>query len=448
MIKIKHPWVVVAGLLLMGVGMLLMMASKVDAQAPEAQDVCLARWVWNDQGENATSPFWEPPFRDNHLGTLNLRAVSDKGPGPTSTGWGLFSYDQPMGSTGMHCLGGDLDAPMTASQADTLALLLELEIGDIRARDMRNIIAELFLSHGDPTGQTRWKPVQTTRKGLIINLGGFGQIYGERFSETSRATQNTLDVRVADYRRLISEGMPLSQLQAQTGFDGFRIFGREPTSADLDRLLPPERRGDGYRCGDIERCTVFTESFNTADSDILGPDLTWTELGGTDIDIVSNRAHSVTSTGFARAEHDLAGADMYAQSNAFNTTSGLVRGPGSCVRYSAAADTAYYAQGNNNGSGSFVSYDIVERTAGTIAFIAFADGFTDADGGVIRTEITGSTIDVYYNGALRVSTTDASITGNTRGGICGRHTGVDRMEWDNFEVGDLGAVARRVIRVD
>jgi hypothetical protein len=48
----------------------------------------------------------------------------------------------------------------------------------------------------------------------------------------------------------------------------------------------------------------------------------------------------------------------------------------------------------------------------------------------------------------RVSTTDASITGNTRGGICGRHTGVDRMEWDNFEVGDLGAVARRVIRID
>src|SRR5680860_930000 len=321
------------------------------------QDICLARWVWNTDDV----PYWEPPFSANHIGTLDMRSLPEHAAGPVALGWGLFSYDIPMGITTMHCLGGDLNSSMTTSQVNTLAVLLGLSMGDISARNMRGVIAELFLQQGDPTGVLRWKPLQTTRKGLVIHLGGYGQIYGEPFSETSRATQNTLDVRWADYRRAKAEGVPLPQLRRETGFSGFTIFGREPTPSDLNRLLPPEYRSDGHSCSNPSTCTTITESFNTADSDILGPDLTWTELGGTDIDIVGNHAEAASTEGYARAESALAGADMYGQALVTNLIDGTFRGPGPCVRYAAAADTAYFVIASRTG-GVFDAYTVVVRT--------------------------------------------------------------------------------------
>ena len=56
----------------------------------------------------------------------------------------------------------------------------------------------------------------------------------------------------------------------------------------------------------------ITESFIKADSDTLGPNLTWTEVAG-DFDIVSNKAKLITlgSNSRARAETALASADHY-----------------------------------------------------------------------------------------------------------------------------------------
>lgn len=432
-----------AGILAVAMGVAGMSLPNPAHAQSAAQDVCLARWVWNtDDGE---SPYWEPPFRANHLGTLNLRAISDKGPGPVSTGWGLFSYDAPMGSTGMHCMGGDLDAPMTTPEVNTIAVLVGIGQGQIRARDMRQVIRELLIDEADPTGVARWKPVQMTRKGLNISLAGYGQIYGESYSDSSTAFQQTLDVRIADYRRQLAAGVEVNQLRRQTGFDSFRLFGREPTSADLDRLLPAERRSDGYLCADISLCTTVNESFNTANADLLGPDLAWTEVSG-DIDIVSNQAKWAGTTGYARGPA-LAGADMYAEGDTFNDVGGGGRGGSGCVRFDSGADTVYYVRPNSNGSSTFVAYDITERTAGTSAIIATSGATSDASGGVVRLEIIGSDLEVFYDGVTRMTTTDSSITGNTLPGLCGRHTGANRIRLDNFEAGDLGAVARRVIRM-
>jgi hypothetical protein len=139
---------------------------------------------------------------------------------------------------------------------------------------------------------------------------------------------------------------------------------------------------------------------------------------------------------------------MYAQANVFNLILGTFRGGSGCVRYSAAADTAYYVRSNADGIGNFNAYDVIARSAGTDSVLTTFSGFTDLSGGVVRVEILGSDIEVFYDGASRGTTSDGSITGNTRAGICGRHTGVDRLEWDNFEAADVGAFARRVIRIN
>lgn len=429
--------IVVIGVMM---GMLVLVApSLVQAQAMQAQDLCLARWAWVD-GE------WNAPFPGNRLGTIDLRSTPQHGPGPIAQGWALFSYDQPMGSTGLHCMGGDLDTAISTAQADTLAVLLEMGMGDLRARTMRGVIAELFISHADPTGVDRWKPFQITRKGLNIHLGGYGNIYGERFSETSRAMQNTLDIRHADYRRMRGEGVPVAQLQRQTGFDSFRLFGRAPTSADLNRLLPTEYRSDGAACIAPQLCTTITESFNTADSDILGPDQTWTEVLG-DFDIVSNQARSEGTDDHARAESDIAGSDMYAQANTFNDVAGTSRGNGTAVRFSASADTFYYVGANSDGA-QIIAYLVQEVVAGSGTTIATFSGFTDVNGGIVRLEIIGSNLEVFYAGVSRGTVSDATITGNTRGGFASRHNGTQRTRIDNWELADIVTASRRVIRIN
>lgn len=423
--------------------------NTAQAQAPEAQDVCIARWEWHDQGQDAEAPYWSAPFPASRLGNLDLRSITEQGTAGGLGGWGIFTYDQPMGSTGMHCLGGDMDAPMTEPQAGTIAIMLGLDARDFAARDMRGIIAEILLEQGDPTGQDRWKPIQTTRRGATIHLGGYGQIYGEPFSANSQATQNTLDIRWADYRRQKDAGVPLEQLQAQTGFDGFRIFGREPTPADIIRLLPPESRSDGHRCGadEIGRCTTISDSFDTADSDTLGPGLTWTELAATDIDIVSNAAETVTNSGYARAESDLAGSDMYAEATTQNSVSTSNRGAGPCIRYATAADTAYWLRGIGT---SFQDYRIQSRVAAVNTEISMIDGFTDAQPGLLRIEVVGSNLEIFYEGVSRDTVTSTTITGNTRAGICSLHNGANRARFSDFEAGDIGAPpgTRRVIRVN
>lgn len=440
----------VIGILFTFLGLSLMVGVPFEAHAQtiEAEDVCLARWVWNtDDGVNG-EPFWEAPFRANHIGSLDLRTLSQKGPGPIASGWGLFSYGSPMGSTGMHCMGGNLDAPMTGAEAGTLALLLGLNMGDIDSRSMRGIITELLVFHGDPEGVNQWKPIQTTRKGFNIYLGGYGQLYGEQFSLKSQAFQNTIDVRWADYRRRKSQGTRLSVLRAQTGYDGFRIFGREPTPADLNVLLPPEYRADGYSCPGISECTTFFENFNTADSDTLGPVLTWTEVFN-DTDIVSNTAHMISSTATARAEIDLAGSDMFAQAATQNNISGTLRGGSACVRFDSTADTAYYARPNLNSGGTvFNVYDLVSRVAGTDTVVSSTGTFTDANGGTVLVAAQGSAFGVFYGGVARASITDTSITGNTRTGLCGRHTGGDRMVFENFFASDASSLRRRTLVIN
>src|SRR3990167_831503 len=61
--------------------------------------------------------------------------------------------------------------------------------------------------------------------------------------------------------------------------------------------------------------STIVESFNTADSDTLGPNLSWTELSG-DADVVSTQLSILTRTSSAagaRADSDLATDDHYCE---------------------------------------------------------------------------------------------------------------------------------------
>ena len=415
-------------------------------QGPQAaQDICLARWVWNE--DDPTDPFWEAPF--SALGGLDLRTRPQRiAKGGIPGGWGLFTYDQPMGATGMHCLGNDLDAPMTTPQVNTIADLIGLASDSLHANTMRGVIAEILIDQADPTGNSRWKPIQITRQGASIVLPGYGEIYHEPYSENSKAMQNTLDVRWADYRRNRARGLPMPMLQKWTGADSRRLFGREPTADDLARLLPPEYRNDGSQRPTTTLTDTFTDTASTAlDSHTPTPSggFTWaTPTNGFTVNGSNQITPDADSDNTGRTSASLSSADHYTQVDVTVNDAGGRNYAGPAVRYAAAAETFYMFRIHVN-AGSWANQ--IRRTEAGSSTVILSSTTTNYDATTVtaKLDISGSTLDALVNGSsLGIGGTDTVITGNLQVGITGRQ---NNNTLDNFEASDGITAARRVIRI-
>jgi len=187
--------------------------------------------------------------------------------------------------------------------------------------------------------------------------------------------------------------------------------------------------------------TTIAESFNKADSDTLGPDLTWVEDVG-DIDIVSNKARCGTTAGaaFARAASSLAGDNQYAEITAYlSTGSAGSLGIGSAARKAASSTQTYYLLWMVYGGSS---YNVTLYKVVATAFTALGTtnvNVTFANGDLLRIEANGTTIRGLIAGAEVISRTDSSIASGAQTGIrfynnTGSSTQVDA---DSFAAGDL-----------
>lgn len=201
--------------------------------------------------------------------------------------------------------------------------------------------------------------------------------------------------------------------------------------ADWKEFVPTNLQRDVP--GRVKAETTITESFNTADSDTLGPNRTWTETDG-DWDILSNAAVLVTSSALkdARAEHDLSSEDAYAEINVTVLgTGGASLQLGAAIRFNPAARTYYY-------TGPFQADDkqyTGKVVTGTQTHLA-SPSITLAIPGVFRVHPIGSTLKAYQDGVERVSLTDTAVTGFLRSGIFGYNAGTPSPQGDNFEASD------------
>jgi hypothetical protein len=429
-----------------------------------AQDACFARFQWNT--DDPDTPYWQAPLPANLTGGIDLRSLPQAAsPGPLAQGWGLFAYDRAMGTTGMHCLGGNLDARFSAVQADTIAVLLGQLPGSLQARDMRAITRELLSTDADPTGQDFAKPVRISREqGFKVEVGGFGTIIDEEFSRSHPAFEPTLAVRWADYRQARAAGVPLEDLQRWTGYDALQYYGsRNPTSEILDELLPPEHRGDGSRSPATTIGDTFTElvlDTNLESHVPSGPNAGtgWAIVEGTAGNLVVNalndRVQRPADSGrdSYRMTDALSSDDHYAQANSFNGVNGGGGGrfSGVTVRVSSSAAT-YYSGQEHRASETADPYTIWKVVAGTPTELGTLTGTGDNADNLLRLEANGSALDLYgVDGTqLKISLTDTSITGNLHVGIAGDHTGTNRNIWDNFKGADLAAApAAQIIVID
>jgi hypothetical protein len=111
---------------------------------------------------------------------------------------------------------------------------------------------------------------------------------------------------------------------------------------------------------------------------------------------------------------------------------------GVAVRYSSSADTCYVGWLRRNAS---VTYRITKFVAGAETVLVSQSTTAPTDGSVLRLEVSGTTLTLFYNAVQVATITDATISGGTRGGLFGDPSGGNRIRFNNFEVGDLGGGA-------
>ena len=187
----------------------------------------------------------------------------------------------------------------------------------------------------------------------------------------------------------------------------------------------------------------FADTFTGADGNLAG-DLTWTEFLSTEWTRTSNAAFASGATAAAaeaRADHDTATANHSVQADMAYTyvSSGNFR----CAvlaRKNSTTTRDFYQFGFQRDSGVNV-YRLLERNAGSPTTLADSAGATAASA-TVKIISDGTSHAGYVNGVLTVGpVTDATITGNTRGGIAYVGGGAsDNCTADNFLI--LDAVTR------
>ena len=292
-------------------------------------------------------------------------------PGETD-GFGLMWQPDPISnaaSVGAVDLGDDPSGSLGVSTRNQIGSRLSLTVD---AANFGDAVAELLLNHARTDG-TRWKPLQFSSRRRRDPDDG---------SLTSR------------YRGIY------------LGPAGERIWEQHV------------RDGPG---------TTITESFNTGDSDTLGPDLTWTESIG-DIDIISNVAAVQPDNvySYARAESELATADMFVKATMIETGNEV----GVFARQASGTDTGYGAIYHTNQSR-------LRRFDGGSQTNLSSDSHTKNNGDTWRVEVDGSDIEMYINDTLEESATDTNLTGPNFGGIAGfKFSGTD-PQLDDWSASDL-----------
>jgi len=393
-------------------------------------------WKWN-----ASDAHYAPP--SGAVGALDFGTLPEQSVGGADRGRGLFWF--PAG----HDPGSEYVALATGDCREinsdgSLVSKFQSELGiAVAGERLVDLIFDGFVGGSDPTGEEAVKPLVPTMGGnLELWMPGHSRVKSERFAWGVHRHTDKLQTML----RKEFDGLMIAAGKGELKDDKHHLrildaYCDKYRVADWKEFVDPKSKKDVP--GRIKHETTITESFNTADSGTLGPDLTWTEVLGT-WGIVSNKAEFAASQailGSARAESDLSSSDHYAACDItyldVANSNAQVR---ALARFNSSAAT-YYSSGPqyNNSSGGTARHYTVKIVSGMSTTLFGPTGFTLPSLPVeIRTECNGSTISAHRGGSSVQSLTDTSITGNVRCGI-GAVTPGTAVNLDDFEAADLAA---------
>ena len=290
----------------------------------------------------------------------------------------------------------------------------------------------------------RRDPTVATGRALLsvpVRDDTIGTYLGDTPDEVSATIKSAIESRlgitldVPRLRHIIPE-----LLIAHAREDGTRW---KPLRAMHDGVFRVYLGGLFWEARSLSGGSTITESFNTADSGTLGPDLTWTAMRN-GCSVLSNMM-GPTSTGLfsiERADSALASSNHYARITVVTLVSGTVNVIGTAVRCSTTEITCYMCDAVYNSSSQVYR----PRKAINNSFTAFGDiTVTFSLPEILRTQIDGSTLKAFQSGVERVNVTDTGITGLVRAGVTAQaNTAVAQAAGDSFEAGDLVKAKARI----
>jgi len=395
----------------------------------------LTPWTWFDNGDDQ---HWHIP---NVLGSIDLRSIPQMSlAGGTPQGFGIAVYSTPQVIPDALEIGDDLNRSMSKSRA-VVSSFLGMPNNALQSSNLRGAIYELLLMHGDPRGQTRWKPLRARFSGVRLMLAG--EIKTEVFSLSHRTFQNTIDIFKVDYREHKQRISALPAGEADTRFSALRrytgwMLRTYRLGTQVDAILPSEHVRDGF---ETPRTTI-TDTFDTNGSLDNGP---WDEVRGV-YEVISNEVVVTTGESKNGARHttDLSTDDHKASVSitALNASNGKV---GPSVRNSTDApnlDDHYKVGAENSAS---LQLEFLKLVNGTNTVIDTNQTVTISLPQTIECEASASNLKSRYDGTLEHDFTDTVLTGQVRvGAVCRRD---DNDKFDDFSAEDLavGAIVPRSI---
>lgn len=362
---------------------------------------------------------WRVPNSDVSIDSIDLRSLSAQGvPGGVPVGYAVAAYSELISANGSIYLGRDSLTLERKSMAEA-ALGVSLE-----STTVVDMVWELLTTKSDPAGLVRSKPLMPLADSTLrLQFGGHSRV--ERFDIKSHpASDKILEVLRSDYALMKANDI-------LNNSDHYRrVLGLWERKYGV--------KGDFIVSGEISLTprTTLSESFNKPDSDILGPDLTWSEENG-DWDIVSNQARPPNNFGGDNVAVHTASLSSDDHTASVDSISGETGTVGTIVRYT---DISNHYIGVFRSFGT--DWELFKKVGGTFTQLGVDLSSAAAPDSSIGVDIDGSTLELFRDGVSQGTRTDATFTGQL---ITGIRQGSGGSLWvvDNFIATD-GVTTRRI----
>lgn len=389
-------------------------------------------WVSDANGER-----WQPPV--GATAAVDLRPLSAQGtPGPAASGAAFFATSGTLGAP--YVLLGQNNNPAAITATAGMRSAWQTATGySPSGANLQAMLWDQLTAGSDPAGMTGPKPLMPTMSGMLeMSVGP--SVRAEEFRLGVHVNSAKVEaVHQADYRKIVEDAaaqrVPSDLPGKLLDFWAEKYRLNKADRNSWERLVPTDLRSTAVL---VPHQTTLNETFNTADSDTVGPTYTWTEVSG-DADIVSNEVSYITQNSSllqtTRAEADVSSTDMYGELNVTNVGTGVNAAHiGPAVRFQPAATTFY----------TTFPYQLDDKqycrkvVATVQTDLATAVAITLSIPEVYKVQANGSTIKCYQAGVQRFSVTDTTITSGTRGGIQGyRGSGHTAPVGDDWKLEDI-----------
>ncbi len=416
----------------------------------------LGFWEWENRG---VEPFWQihSEYIDVVTGIIDMRSIPQMSlQGTGNQCCALISLSEQRTDITLMFLGAVIDGIQVTGDGrdvDTIATALGVDIDSV---EYKEIIHELLLDNGDPTGQTKWKPVIPNNfLDYNIILGNkiiVDDIFSDQRNRRFNALRDVPQIQLLrnDYELLRTRVIETTDTRDDDEY--LKRAGYYEVKYNLDIRSETQKTRDGEL---VRPTSSVVDDFDVAsntDIDVYGDWSDCSDTGTWDgvltVESADDRVHSdQDGTDKAHCGHNgfaLSGVDQYVEivtQWAVQESGTTTRWAGVLTRKDNSADRDGYAflvSDRDVGDGDDET-QLGKRIGGSFTSLVTGNPtVVVATDYTVRLETLGSSIEGFIGGVSQISSTDTSITSGSYTGFV-NYSKTETKEFDDFEASDIFA---------